>query len=82
MLPRFRADFIAKIQHAMYSEGAIVAIPAYTDRATVIQLSTHSMRHALSDSIFHVDSLNGNVIMASSTWVSGWAIDTITGTYT
>ena len=34
----------------MYSEGAIVAIPSYTDRVTVIQLLTHSMRHALSDS--------------------------------
>ena len=52
VLPRFRADFVAKIQHVMCSECAIVAIPSYTDRATVIQLLTHSVRHALSDSIF------------------------------
>ena len=34
------------------SECAMLAILSYTDRATVIQLLTHSMRHASSDSIF------------------------------
>ena len=34
------------------SECGMLAILSYTDGATVIQLLTHSMRHASSDSIF------------------------------
>ena len=52
ILPRFRADFVAKVKHALCSESAIVAILSYTDRTTLIQLLTHSMRHSFSDSIF------------------------------